>query len=225
MSLVNTKVEVHKIESKEDMNPSKKIIEGVYVKEKKWIKSVRHQMNENELFGNSNISWFIARVNGAPAGLLRLFYDSPLDFPDEYEISIKEGIDLMELESKGRFVEISRFMILPVYRRNLRVSLELMRTAIKEVVSKGYSHFITNVFKGEKHSPYRFHAKLFGFQVIGTHVHGELNCNCTRIIMILDILSAYVRIRNKKNRFYEILLHGMRDLFESKLLKKYDVVS
>ena len=79
---------------------------------------------------------------------------------------------MKEISKTSRFVEIGRFMILPRYRKNILVALRLMRIAIREVVERDYTHFITDVFEGEANSPFRFHAKILGFEVIGTHLHG-----------------------------------------------------
>lgn len=117
-----------------------------------------------------------------------------------------------------RFVEIGRFMILPRYRHNMLIALRLMRLALKEVVERDYTHFITDVFEGEVHSPFRLHTKILGFEVIGTHLHGELNCSCTRIILTLDILKAYQRLKARKNRLYWNLTEGIRDLLEQKIV-------
>lgn len=103
--------------------------------------------------------------------------------------------------------------------------MQLMRAGVREVVSNNYTHFITDVFEGEKHSPFRFHTRLLGFEVIGKHVHGELNCSCKRIIMVLDILKAYMKFRDRRNVFYEALLGGMKDLFESKISQRVKAAS
>jgi hypothetical protein len=108
-------------------------------------------------------------------------------------------------------------MILPQYRSKILVALRLMRIAIKEVVERDYTHFITDVFEGEPHSPFRFHTRILGFEVIGTHLHGELNCSCTRIILTLDILKAYQRLKLSKNRIYWSLTEGIRDILDKKL--------
>ena len=78
------------------------------------------------------------------------------------------------------------------------VAIRLMGTAVKEVVERNYTHFITDVFQGEPNSPLKFHTRILGFEIIGTHLHGELNCSLTRIILTLDILKAYQRLQRKE---------------------------
>jgi hypothetical protein len=44
-----------------------------------------------------------------------------------------------------------------------------------------------------------------------------LNCSLTRIILTLDILKAYQRLREKKNRIYWSLTEGIRGRLDRKL--------
>ena len=73
-----------------------------------------------------------------------------------------------------------------------------------------YTHFITDVFEGEAHSPLNFHTRVLGFEVIGRHLFGELNCSSTRIILTLDILKLYNRVKDSRSRIYQELLEGIR---------------
>ena len=163
-------------------------------------------------------SWFLATVNDQPAGVLRLFYDPPLELPAEFKVTLRQDIDLKQMAKNGRFVEIGRFMILPEYRKKMLVAIRLMGVAVKEVVERNYTHFITDVFQGEPNSPLKFHTRILGFEIIGSHLHGELNCSLTRIILTLDILKAYQRLREKKNRIYWSLTEGIRGRLDRKLM-------
>ncbi len=87
---------------------------------------------------------------------MRLFYDPPLELPAEFKVSLRQDIDLKQMAKNGRFVEIGRFMILPEYRKKMLVAIRLMGTAVKEVVERNYTHFITDVFQGEPNSPLKF---------------------------------------------------------------------
>lgn len=192
------------------------VIEQVYRQEKNWIKSVEAEIpTQFEVEGR--YSWYLATVNDQPAGVLRLFYDPPLELPAECKVSLRHDIDLKKMAREGRFVEIGRFMILPEYRKKMLVAIRLMGSAVKEVVERNYTHFITDVFQGEPHSPLKFHTRILGFEIIGTHLHGELNCSLTRIILTLDILKAYQRLREKKNRVYWSLTEGIRGRLDRKL--------
>ena len=92
-----------------------------------------------------------------------------------------------------------------------------MGVAVREVVERNYTHFITDVFEGEPHSPLGFHTRVLGFEVIGSHVYGELNCSLTRIILTLDILKAYKRMKERRNRLYWSLTEGIRGQLDGKL--------
>jgi hypothetical protein len=108
-------------------------------------------------------------------------------------------------------------MILPEYRKKIFVAIRLMGAAVKEVVERNYTHFITDVFEGEPHSPLKFHTRILGFEVIGQHLYGELNCSLTRIILTLDILKAYQRLKTQRNRIYWSLTDGIRGALDARL--------
>lgn len=208
-------ITVQRVWGKEDRQGVIRIVEQVFRKEKNWIGSAHAEIPE-ELGHEQPFSWFLARLNGRPAGVLRLLYDPPLDLPEEYQVSFLPGIDTDYLKQLGRYVEIGRFMIPGEFRRNHRIALRLMRAATEEVVSRDYTHFITDVFENEQHSPLTFHTRVLGFEVVGRHLFGDLNCSCTRIILTLDILKLYSRIKDSKSRIYKELTEGMHALLEIK---------
>ncbi len=208
-------ITVTKIERNEDREQALDIINQVFCIEKNWIGTTLNQIPE-DIKSNTQCSWFIARVNDSPAGLLRLLYDPCLDIPEEYGVKLMPGIDTESLKRTGKFVEIGRFMILEKFRRNHRVALRLMRAATAEVIERDYTHFITDVFEGEKHSPLNFHTRVLGFEVIGKHLFGELNCSSNRIILTLDILKLYTRVKDSKSRIYQELTEGMKGIIERK---------
>ncbi len=192
------------------------VVEEVYRREKNWIRCADHEIPA-DIDPHGPYSWFLATVNDRPAGVLRLFYDPPLELPPEFQVSLRQDVDLKQMAQTGRFVEIGRFMILPEYRKKMLVAIRLMGIAVREVVERNYTHFITDVFQGEPHSPLQFHTRILGFEVIGSHLHGELQCSLTRIILTLDILKAYQRLREKKNRLYWTLTDGIRTVLDQKL--------
>jgi len=208
-------ITVCRIENVSDRSAALEVIEQVFCIEKNWIRSIQNQIPV-ELSGNKECSWFLAKVNGQPAGVLRLLYDPSLDIPVEYDVKFIPGIDIEKLKYAGRYVEIGRFMILKEFRRNPRIALRLMRAATAEVIERDYTHFITDVFEGEVHSPLNFHTRVLGFEVVGTHLFGELNCSSSRIILTLDILKLYNRVKESKSRIYHELTEGLSGLLESK---------
>lgn len=212
-------ITVSKVLSPADRLDALSVIEEVFVREKKWMQKIEEQIPE-DLTDSRDFSWFLARVGGKPAGIMRLHYDPPLELPESCRASFEPGIDLDTLKAAGQYAEIGRFMIRSTYRRQYRVALRLMRAATAEVVERGYTHFITDVFKGEEHSPLNFHTRVLGFEVVGSHLFGELNCSSTRIILTLDILKLYNRIKDSRSRLYQELVEGLRGKIEVAYAKR-----
>ncbi len=211
------KIKTMKVADEVARTKALEVIEQVYRLEKNWIKSVEAEIPP-QIDSGDRYSWFLATVNDQPAGVLRLFYDPPLELPAEFKVTLRQDVDLKQMAKNGRFVEIGRFMILPEYRKKMLVAIRLMGVAVKEVVERNYTHFITDVFEGEPNSPLKFHTRILGFEIIGSHLHGELNCSLTRIILTLDILKSYQRLREKKNRIYWSLTEGIRGRLDRKLI-------
>jgi len=211
-------ITVQRVLDSEDRQGVITVIEQVFQNEKNWISSAQSQIPE-ELSEGQPFSWFLARLNGRPVGVLRLLYDPPLALPDEYQVTFMPGIDIDYLKQLGQYVEIGRFMIAGEFRRNHRIALRLMRAATEEVVRRDYTHFITDVFENEPHSPLNFHTRVLGFEVIGRHLFGDLNCSSTRIILTLDILKLYSRVKDSRSRIYRELTEGIHSLLECKRRK------
>ncbi len=207
-----------KVKTAEDIRDSLKVVKEVYLKEKNWIFTLDDQI-PSDLEKHNEISWFLVRIGNKPAGVLRLLYDPELEFPPEFKVELKNNINFDDLKTGGKFVEIGRFMIIPAYRKYILIALRLMRAAIKEVVERDFTHFITDVFEGEPNSPLNFHTKILGFEIIGRHLFGELNCKCSRIILTLDILKAYKRLKERRSKIYSKITEGISDLLEKKLAR------
>lgn len=196
-----------------DMDDALSIVDRVYVREKGWM-SAPHL---DTFPGGDSISWFLVRVDGEAAGLLRVVYDPPLHFPSEYRVELRPDVDWKALAAVARVAEVGRFMILEGHRRNTRVAVELMRVAIREIVERDYTHLVTDVFEGDPHSPYDFHTRVLGFEEIGSHAHGEMRTDRRRIILALDIDRAYLRMRARGGRFYRNFTEGYRHLLEERI--------
>lgn len=212
-------VAARKVVSSADRDQALVVIEAVYRREKQWIADVGAEVPA-DVGAQADRSWFLVTVDGRPAGVIRLVYDPPLELPAELGVSLEPRVDLARLKRRGRFVDIGRFMIVPRYRRNIRVALRLMRAAIVEVVERGYTHFLTSVFADDPHSPLGFHTRVLGFERIGSHRTGELACASVRILLILDIARAYRRLRRRRNLVWKELGLGVRDLMEVRLLAR-----
>ena len=209
-------ITVERVLTEEGRCAALEVIERVFQREKRWIDAAQEQL-PRVLEKTGRYSWFLARLGDMPAGVLRLMYDPPLELPEEYDVRLLPGVNIEKMKQDGRYVEIGRFMIKNEFRKNPRIALRLMRMATREVLERDYTHFITDVFEGEPNSPLNFHTRVLGFEVIGKHLFGDLNCSSTRIILTLDILKAYRRIRNSRSRVYSELTKGMRGILERKL--------
>lgn len=180
------------------------VVAAVYQHEKRWLADVEAEIPADPE-ARRDCSWFLARVEDEPAGVIRLVYDPALTLPADFGVTWEPGIDLEALQRGGRFVDIGRFMILPRYRRNLRVVMRLMRVAILEVLDRGYTHFLTDVFADDPHSPLGFHTRVLGFERLGTHARGELACTSDRVLLVLDIARGYQRLKASENRVFREL--------------------
>lgn len=209
-------IEARKAEPGADLEDAKRLVQDVYVREKGWMSDA----TLDTFPGGKSISWFIVRVRGEPAGLLRVVYDPPLQFPPGYKVELRKDVDWVALAARARVAEVGRFMILEAHRRNPRVAIELMRAAICEIVTRGYTHLVTDVFEGDPHSPYEFHTRVLGFEEIGFHMHGELKTDRKRIILVLDIDRGYLRMRARGGRFYRTFTEGYRDLLEARVANR-----
>jgi len=210
-------VQARKVLTPADRAQALTVIEAVYLQEKQWIRDPLSEIPADAA-DRLDQSWFLVTADETPAGVIRLVYDPPLDMPAELGVTLEPSVDFETLRRHGRFVDIGRFMIVPRYRRNIRVVMKLMRAAIIEVVSRGYTHFVTDVFEDDPHSPLRFHTQVLGFERIGTHRFGELSCTSARIILILDIARAYQRLKRRENKVFKELGGGIGDLLEKRLL-------
>jgi hypothetical protein len=216
MSKLIPSIHAVKVRTADDIKDALKVIKEVYLKEKNWIFSLADQIPE-DLEKHNEISWFLVRLNKRPAGVLRLLYDPSLEFPPEFKVELNKNININKLKSEGSYVEIGRFMIIPKYRKYILIALRLIRAAIKEVVERDYTHFITDVFENEPNSPLNFHTRILGFEIIGRHLFGELNCSCSRIILTLDILKAYKKLKERRSKIYSKITEGISELLEKKL--------
>jgi N-acyl-L-homoserine lactone synthetase len=208
-------ITAHKVLSPQDREAALAVVQQVFLEEKRWIESAEAEIPADPT-SDPQRSFFLVRVDGEPAGLIRLVYDPPLEIPPELEVKLDREIDLEALREGRRFVEIGRFMIVPEHRRNIRIALRLMQASIREVVERGYSHLLTDVFENEPHSPLHFHTSVLGFERLGTHRYGELKCECVRIILILDIVRAYRRLRVHRNKVFRELTAGIAHLLEGR---------
>jgi hypothetical protein len=212
-SIRRAQIDPTKILTADDRRAAMEVVREVYLEEKRWISETEREIPPNTPEIDDK-SWFLTRVDGEPAGVIRLVYDPPLELPAEMEVELDPGVDLREMATGKRFVEIGRFMIRRKYRGKIRVVTNLIQGACREVLERGYSHFLTDVYDGDPHSPLGFHTRVLGFERIGTHRHGELDVDYVRIILVLDIVRSWRRMIERKDRLFREMSAGLGDLLD-----------
>jgi hypothetical protein len=181
------------------------VLGATYQMEKAWIVDPTHQFPSADL-ERRDVSWFIASVAEGPVGILRALYDPPLLQYAKYGLKLLDGrIDIEGFLKRNRIVEVGRFAIIPEQRSNVLAAAALMRAVAEEMVERGYTHIITDVFEDDPHSPLGFHTRVMGFLPVATHDQGELNCKSRRITLVLDLKSSYQRLKARGNWIYRYL--------------------
>jgi len=181
------------------------VLRSTYQDEKRWVEQAESQLPESDLT-SPQVSWFVAYRGAVPAGVLRVFYEPPVAQYRAYDVKLlDQGIDVDRFLANNRIAEIGRFAIVPRYRRNLLIAVALMRAATRETVERGFTHYITDVFENDPHSPYGFHTRVMGFAPVATHEHGELACRSRRITLILDLKAAYRQLKARQNWIFRSL--------------------
>jgi hypothetical protein len=65
-----------------------------------------------------------------------------------------------------------------------------------------------------------FHTRVLGFERIGSHRTGELACASVRILLILDIARAYLRLKRRQDKVWKELGGSVREVMEGRLLAR-----
>lgn len=202
------RLKVHRLETDADREQGLSVLRATYTDEKAWAADAESQLPAEDV-GREDVSWFLVNVDDKPVGILRVLYDPPLEMYANYGFELlADGIDVEAFVRENKIAEIGRFAVLPDYRRYMMVVAALMRAAATETVSKGYTHYITDVFEDDPHSPYQFHTRVMGFQPVATHDVGELNCRSRRITLVLDLAAAYRRLKEQGNWIFRFFTDG-----------------
>ncbi len=193
------------------------VLRATYLREKRWVSDPETQIPPEDLQCD-DISWFVVSRRSRPAGVLRVRYDPPVAAYAKYGFKLLDpNLPVESFLREHRIAEIGRFAVIPRYRRRFMVAAALIRAACAETVERGYTHFITDVFEDEAHSPYGFHTRVMGFYPVATHEVGELNCRNRRITMVLDLKAAYQRLRRRGNWIYRYLTGHWDDALHRRL--------
>ena len=184
------------------------VAQATYVKEKQWVQTAEELFPASDL-KDTTLSWFLATVDGVPAGILRVDYAPSLEPYLEYgDVVFEIPIDVEAFIKTNRIADIGRFAVVPSYRRQMRVALALMNAATYDTVRRDYTHYVTDIFEGEAHSPYLFHTRVMGFVPVASRSEGELNCKHRRITLLMDLAKSYTELKKENHRLFDILTDG-----------------
>jgi hypothetical protein len=175
-----------------------KVLAATYQQEKRWVAEIDPQIPPDDL-GRSDLSWFLVCARGRPAGVLRVLYTPPLAQYAQYGFKLLDPtLRVEDFIARHRIAEIGRFAVISRYRSRFTVAAALMRAAAAETVARGFTHYVTDVFESDPHSPYGFHTRIMGFFPVATHEAGELHCRSRRITLVLDLKAAYRRLKAQR---------------------------
>ena len=215
-------ISVRRVASESDRSLALEVMRTIYRDEKAWIADDQKLVASSDLT-EPNVSWFVASKGDRPVGVVRVLYEPPLGLYAQYGFRMMDPkFDLDAFIRRSRIAEIGRFAVVPDQRRNLLVAASLMRSASRETFELGFSHYITDVFEGEKHSPYEFHTRVMGFLPVATHDVGELNCRNRRITLVLDMRAAYFRLRAANGWLFRHLTEDWPEELHRKLTGELD---
>lgn len=208
-------LKVGKVDSAESRQRALAVLREVYAAEKGWVQSPEQVLPESDL-GNPALCWFLAEKEGRPVGVTRVLYELPRNLYQTYELKmVHPGIDIEAFLSRHRLAEVGRFAVIPEERQNIRIAAILMRAATTETVERGFTHFITDVFEADPNSPYQFHKRILGFEVVATHDHGEMQVKSRRITMLLDLRAAFKRLSISRSWIYRFITQGNDRLMQA----------
>ena len=197
-----------RVETGDDRLRAIAVLERTYREEKGWVLDVASMFPESDL-ERGDIAWFLARRSGQPVGVLRVLFDPAAETYGQYKLdSVDPSVDVAAFLASNRIAEIGRFAVVPERRNGMGVALSLMRVATRDIVERGYTQLITDVFENDRHSPLGFHTRVIGFQKVATHETGELRHKGRRITLLLDIKHAYRSLKARGNRFFGAVTRG-----------------
>lgn len=195
------------------------VLRATYEREKRWVADGNTVFSPDDL-DRFDVAWFLARRNREPVGVLRVLFNPPLAVYAHYGFQPVPGanFDVTEFVKRSRVAEIGRFAVLPEHRKNHYIAAALMRAAARDTLERGFTHYVTDIFEGEQHSPYLFHTRVMGFEPVATHDVGELNCPNRRVTMVLDLQAAYRRLRRSGGWLFRYLTADWSEALHRRLV-------
>jgi Acetyltransferase (GNAT) family len=200
-----SRITARRVAHEEDRRRVVEIIAEIYQREKRWVNDPETQFLPGDL-NRSDLAWFVVTLEDCAAGALRVLYDPPYAQYLSYGLELLDpSLQVEEFIRSNRIAEVGRFAVKPEFRGQFMVAAALMRAATDAVIARGYTHLVTDVFEDDPHTPYRFHTRVMGFCPVATHEIGELHCRSRRITLVLDISSAYARLKRRGHWLYRYM--------------------
>ena len=201
----DSRVTARRVAQESDRRRVVEVLAATYHREKNWVSDPEAQVPPEDL-DHHDIAWFVVSLGDRAAGVLRVRYDPPYAQYLRYGLKLLDPrLQVQEFLRCNRIAEVGRFAVKPEFRNRFLVAVALMRAATNGAVARGYMHLVTDVFEDDPHTPYRFHTRVMGFVPVATHDFGELHCRSRRITLVLDIRSAYARLKSQGGWLYRYL--------------------
>jgi hypothetical protein len=206
-----------RVASESDRQKALAVMRATYQREKGWVHDVEPMFPKEDL-ARSDLSWFIATRRNEAMGVLRVLYEPPIEQYQKYGLTAIDGtVPAYDLIKSECIAEVGRFAVIPERRKGVGVVLSLMRAATREIVSRGYTLLVTDVFEDEPHSPLRFHTRIIGFRPVATHEVGELSFKGRRITLLLDIKIAYQTLKSRGTWFFRAMTKDWTEVMHKRL--------
>ena len=206
-----------RVATESDRRKALAVMRATYQREKGWVHDVEPMFPQADL-SRGDVSWFIATRRNEPMGVLRVHYDPPIDQYQKYGLTpIDADLKVDDFIRSERIAEVGRFAVIPERRKGVGVVLSLMRAATREIVFRGYTQLVTDVFENDPHSPLRFHTRIIGFRPVATHEIGELSFKGRRITLLLDIKIAYQTLKSRGTWFFRAITKDWTEVMHKRL--------
>jgi hypothetical protein len=206
-----------RVASESDRQKALAVMRATYQREKGWVHDVEPMFPKEDL-ARSDLSWFIATRRNEAMGVLRVLYEPPIEQYQKYGLTAIDGtVSAYDLIKSECIAEVGRFAVIPERRKGVGVVLSLMRAATREIVSRGYTLLVTDVFEDDPHSPLRFHTRIIGFRPVATHEVGELSFKGRRITLLLDIKIAYQTLKSRGTWFFRAMTKDWTEVMHKRL--------
>jgi hypothetical protein len=193
------------------------VLAATYCDEKRWVSDAETQIPASDV-GRDDVDWFVAEADGQPCGVVRVLREPPIAAYARYDLkALDPALRIEDFINLAGIAEVGRFAVVRDRRRQFLVAAALMRAVTIASLQHGVTRLITDVFEDDPNSPFGFHTRVLGFRPVATHDFGELNSASRRITLVLDIASAYKRLRHRNHWFYRYVTGALSEELHERL--------